>query len=79
MGKEESLEVNLSNLRSFFFSVFQLTQESMRIQARDSSDIIQALITDYMFKIMMIKVDEIIANSKKSVQKEIEEQRIIAR
>lgn len=79
MGKEESLEVNLSNLRTFFFSVFQLTQESMRIHARDRSDLVSALILDYLFKVLMIKVDEIIANSKKSVQREIEEQRIIAR
>ena len=79
MGKEESLEVNIQNLRSFFHSVFQLTQEQMRIQSRDQKDLASTLITDYLFKIMMIKIDEIIANNKKMVQKEIDEQKILAR
>jgi hypothetical protein len=35
VGKEESLEVNVSNLRVFFFEVFQMVQEFMRIQSRD--------------------------------------------
>jgi hypothetical protein len=34
---------------------------------------VQSLIVDYLFKIMMIKIDEVIANSKKQVQKEVEE------
>jgi len=31
IGKEESLEVNVQNLRVFFFQVFQMVQEFMRI------------------------------------------------
>ena len=73
MGKEESLEVNLTNLRVFFMNVFQLVQEQMRIQSRDQKDLTSSLISDYLFKIMMIKIDEIIANNKKMVQKEIDE------
>ena len=79
IGKEESLEVNVSNLRVFFFEVFQMVQEFMRIQSRDQGDIVQSLIVDYMFKIMMIKIDEVIANSKKQVQKEVEEQKLLAK
>jgi hypothetical protein len=78
-GKEESLEVNVSNLRVFFFEVFQMVQEFMRIQSRDQGDIVQSLIVDYLFKIMMIKIDEVIANSKKQVQKEVEEQKLLAK
>jgi hypothetical protein len=73
MGKEESLEVNLTNLRVFFMNVFQLVQEQMRIQSRDQKDLTSTLISDYLFKIMMIKIDEIIANNKRMVQKEIDE------
>lgn len=51
----------------------------MRIQSRDQKDLASTLITDYLFKIMMIKIDEIIANNKKMVQKEIDEQKILAR
>lgn len=51
----------------------------MRIQSRDQKDLASSLITDYIFKIMMIKIDEIIANNKKMVQKEIDEQKILAR
>ena len=79
VGKEESLEVNVQNLRVFFFEVFQMVQEFMRIQSRDQGDIVQSLIVDYLFKIMMIKIDEVIANSKKQVQKEIDEQRLLAK
>ena len=79
IGKEESLEVNVSNLRVFFFEVFQMVQEFMRIQSRDQGDIVQSLIVDYLFKIMMIKIDEVIANSKKQVQKEIAEQKHLAK
>lgn len=79
VGKEESLEVNVSNLRVFFFEVFQMVQEFMRIQSRDQGDIVQSLIVDYLFKIMMIKIDEVIANSKKQVQKEVEEQKLLAK
>lgn len=78
-GKEESLEVNVSNLRVFYFEVFQMVQEFMRIQSRDQGDIVQSLIIDYLFKIMMIKIDEVIANSKKQVQKEVEEQKLLAK
>jgi len=67
MGKEESLEVNLTNLRVFFMNVFQLVQEQMRIQSRDQKDLTSTLISDYLFKIMMIKIDEIIANNKRMV------------
>jgi len=66
-------------LRVFFFGVFQMVQEFMRIQSRDQGDIVSSLIIDYMFKIMMIKIDEVIANSKKQVQKEIDEQRLLAK
>ena len=45
----------------------------MRIQSRDQKDLTSSLISDYLFKIMMIKIDEIIANNKKMVQKEIDE------
>lgn len=79
VGKEESLEVNVSNLRVFFFEVFQMVQEFMRIQSRDQGDIVQSLIVDYLFKIMMIKIDEVIANSNKQVQKEVEEQKLLAK
>jgi hypothetical protein len=63
----------------FFFEVFQMVQEFMRIQSRDHGDIVQSLIVDYLFKIMMIKIDEVIANSKKQVQKEVEEQKLLAK
>ena len=66
-------------MRVFFFGVFQMVQEFMRIQSRDQGDIVSSLIIDYMFKIMMIKIDEVIANSKKQVQKEIDEQRLLAK
>ena len=56
-----------------------MVQEFMRIQSRDQGDIVSSLIVDFMFKIMMIKIDEVIANSKKQVQKEIEEQRLLAK
>jgi hypothetical protein len=73
IGKEESLEVNVQNLRVFFFQVFQMVQEFMRIQSRDQGDIVSSLIVDYLFKIMMIKIDEVVANSKKQVKNEIKE------
>jgi len=55
-----------------------MVQEFMRISSRDQGDIVTSLIIDYMFKIMMIKIDEVIANSKKQVQNEIDEQRLLA-
>ncbi len=65
-------------MRAFFFEVFQMVQEFMRISSRDQGDIVTSLIIDYIFKIMMIKIDEVIANSKKQVQNEIDEQRLLA-
>lgn len=39
----------------------------MRIQSHEESDITSSLIIDYLFKIMMIKVDEILANNNKII------------
>lgn len=37
-----------------------MTSEFMRIHSRESNDIASSLIVDQLFKIMMIKVDEIL-------------------
>ena len=73
IGKNESLEVNLSNLRSFFLKVFQMFSEYMRIQHKDQGDIVSSLITDHLFKIMLLKVDEILANNHRVIHTAIED------
>jgi len=39
----------------------------MRISSRDQDDVISSFIIDYLFKIMMIKVDEILANNNRII------------
>jgi len=45
----------------------------MRIQSKDNSDIVSSLITDHLFKIMLMKVDEILANNHKIIQVAVED------
>lgn len=60
--------MNLTNLRAFFLQVFHLFSEFMRIHCKDNGDIVSSLITDHLFKIMLMKVDEILANNHKIIQ-----------
>jgi hypothetical protein len=51
----------------------------MRISSRDQDDVISSFIIDYLFKIMMIKVDEILANNNRIISKAIEDQKYIVK
>jgi len=66
-------------LRAFFLQVFHFFSEFMRIQSKDHNDIVSSLITDHLFKIMLMKVDEILANNHKIIQVAIEDQKRIVR
>jgi hypothetical protein len=77
VGKQETLEVNLRNLRLFYHKVYQMFSEFMRIQSKDHSDMISALIIDHFFKVHMLKVDEILANNNRIIQEAIRDQKFI--
>jgi len=65
------MEVNLRNLRIFYHRVFQMVSEFMRILSKDHGDTVSALISDHLFKVTMLKVDEILANNNRIIQEAI--------
>jgi hypothetical protein len=47
----------------------------MRIQTLEREDLMSSMILDNLFKIIMIKVDDIFANNQKVINKALEQQK----
>ena len=50
-----------------------MVSEFMRIQSKDFGDPVSALISDHLFKVSLLKVDEILANNTRIIQDAIKD------
>ncbi|CDW79204.1 UNKNOWN [Stylonychia lemnae] len=75
--KQEEMDVNLEQLRIFFLDVFKMFQQLMKglKYQEEKPDVMPAFILDYLFKIIMMKVDDIIQNNQRVINQAIEMQK----
>eukprot|EP00347_Sterkiella_histriomuscorum_P013017 403366332 len=74
--KQEDIDVSLEKLREFFleaFNMFKMLMVSVK-HKDDIQDSIPAFALDNLFKIVMMKIDDIIQNNRRVIDKAIEMQ-----
>jgi len=69
------MDFSIPNLREFFNDLFRIVKAFMKAIKNAHNDIIPSFIVDNIFKTILLKIDQILSNSKRVIDNAVEMQK----